>query len=89
MSNTQYAVCHLQRGSGNDSGMSCHIERKDAKGKIYVPVNANADRTHLNREQVRFPEGVSNRTEAYSTASTRPGCAAMSARTRQKPSVSS
>lgn len=22
MSNTQYAVCHLQRGSGNDSGMS-------------------------------------------------------------------
>ena len=64
MSNTQYAVCHLQRGSGNDSGMSCHIERKDAKGKIYVPVNANADRTHLNRELVRFPDGVSNRTEA-------------------------
>ena len=64
MSNTQYAVCHLQRGSGNDSGMSCHIERKDAKGKIYVPVNANADRTHLNRELIRFPEGVSNRTEA-------------------------
>ena len=27
MSNTQYAVCHLQRGSGNDSGMSCHKER--------------------------------------------------------------
>lgn len=64
MNNTQYAVCHLQRGSGNDSGMSCHIERKDAKGKIYVPDNANADRTHLNRELVRFPEGVSNRTEA-------------------------
>ena len=64
MSNTQYAVCHLQRGSGNDSGMSCHIERKDAKGKIYVPVNADADRTHLNRELVRFPDGVSNRTEA-------------------------
>ena len=63
-SNTQYAVCHLQRGSGNDSGMSCHIERKDAKGKIYVPANANADRTHLNRELVRFPEGVPNRTEA-------------------------
>ena len=44
--------------------MSCHIERKDAKGKIYVPDNANADRTHLNRELVRLPEGVSNRTEA-------------------------
>ncbi len=64
MSNTQYAVCHLQRGSGNDSGMSCHIERKDAKGKIYIPVNADVSRTHLNRELVRFPEGVSNRTEA-------------------------
>ena len=64
MSNTQYAVCHLQRGSGNDSGMSCHIERKDAKGKKYVPANADAGRTHLNRELVRFPEGVSNRTEA-------------------------
>ena len=64
MSNAQYAVCHLQRGSGNDSGMSCHIERKDAKGKKYVPANADADRTHLNRELVRFPEGVSCRTEA-------------------------
>ena len=64
MSNTQYAVCHLQRGSGNDSGMSCHIERKDAKGKKYVPDNADAGRTHLNRELVSFHEGVSNRTEA-------------------------
>ena len=64
MSNTQYAVCHLQRGSGNDSGMSCHIERKDSKGKKYVPANADAGRTHLNRELVRFPDGVSNRTEA-------------------------
>ena len=64
MSNTQYAVCHLQRGSGNDSGMSCHIERKDAKGKKYVPANADAGRTHLNRELVRFPKGVSCRTEA-------------------------
>lgn len=64
MSNTQYAVCHLQRGSGNDSGMSCHIERKDAKGKIYVPANADANRTSLNRELLTFPNGVTNRTEA-------------------------
>ena len=64
MSNTQYAVCHLQRGSGNDSGMSCHIERKDTKGKKYVPNNADAGRTPLNRELVSFPEGVSSRTEA-------------------------
>ena len=48
MSNIQYAVCHLQRGSGNDSGMSCHIERK----------------THLNRELITFPDGVRSRTEA-------------------------
>ena len=64
MSNTQYAVCHLQRGSGNDSGMSCHIERKDAKGKKYVPINADANKTHLNRELVTFPAGVKNRTDA-------------------------
>ena len=64
MSNTQYAICHLQRGSGNDSGMSCHIERKDAKGKVYVPVNANANRTSQNRELLTFPDGVANRTEA-------------------------
>lgn len=60
----QYAVCHLQRGSGNDSGMSCHIERKDAHGKTYVPDNADRSRTHLNRELVSFPEEVRNRTEA-------------------------
>lgn len=60
----QYAVCHIQRGSGNDSGMSCHIERKDAQGKTYVPDNADRSRTHLNRELVSFPDGVRNRTEA-------------------------
>lgn len=60
----QYAVCHLQRGSGNDSGMSCHIERKDANGKAYVPDNADSSRTHLNRELITFPDGVKNRTEA-------------------------
>lgn len=60
----QYAVCHLQRGSGNDSGMSCHIERKDANGKTYVPDNADSSRTHQNRELIRFPDGVRNRTEA-------------------------
>ena len=64
MSNIQYAVCHLQRGSGSDSGMSCHIERKYTKGKTYVPDNADRSRTHLNRELIRFPDGVRNRTEA-------------------------
>lgn len=60
----QYAVCHLQRGSGNDSGMSCHIERKDAKGKTYVPDNADRSHTHLNRELVSFHDGVRSRTDA-------------------------
>ncbi len=64
MSNNQYAVCHLQRGSGNDSGMSCHIERKTADGKVYIPENADKTRTHLNRELITFLDGVRNRTEA-------------------------
>lgn len=64
MSNIQYAVCHLQRGSGNDSGMSCHIERKTADSKVYIPDNANKARTHLNRELITFPDGVRSRTEA-------------------------
>lgn len=64
MSNIQYAVCHLQRGSGNDSGMSCHIERKTADGKVYIPDNADKTRTHLNRELIQFPDGVRSRTEA-------------------------
>ena len=87
MSNTQYAVCHLQRGSGNDSGMSCHIERKDAKGKVYVPANADANRTSQNRELLTFPNGVANRTEASNTASTLLDCTAKWPRTRQKPSA--
>lgn len=60
----QYAVCHLERGSGNDSGMSCHIERKTADGKTYIPDNADESRTHLNRELISFPKGVANRTQA-------------------------
>lgn len=61
---TQYAVCHLERGAGNDSGMSCHIERKTADGKPHIPNNADEHRTHLNRELIAFPNGVKNRTQA-------------------------
>lgn len=61
---TQYAVCHLERGAGNDSGMSCHIERKTADGKPHIPNNADGTRTHLNRELIAFPDGVHNRTQA-------------------------
>lgn len=61
---TQYAVCHLERGAGNDSGMSCHIERKTAEGKPHIPNNADESRTYLNRELITFPDGVHNRTQA-------------------------
>ena len=61
---TQYAVCHLERGAGNDSGMSCHIERKTADGKPHIPDNADESRTPLNRELITFPEGVQKRTQA-------------------------
>ncbi len=61
---TMYAVVHLQRGSGSDAGMTVHIERKTKDGKAYVPVNADPSRTHLNRELIKFPDGVHDRTEA-------------------------
>ena len=53
-----YAVLHLEKAKGADSGMSAHIER------TIQPKNANPKRTHLNRELIQFPEGVRNRTEA-------------------------
>lgn len=53
-----YAVLHMEKAVGSDSGMSAHIERTVA------PKNANASRTHLNWEMITFPDGVTNRTEA-------------------------
>ena len=53
-----YAVVHLEKAKGSDSGMSAHIERTVA------PKNADKERTHLNREMITFPDGVTNRTEA-------------------------
>ena len=53
-----YAVLHLEKAKGTDSRMSAHIER------TVHPKNADRMRTHLNRELVRFPEGVKNRTQA-------------------------
>ena len=51
-----YAVLHLEKAKGADSGMSAHIER------TIQPKNADPTRTHLNRELIQFPDGVSNRT---------------------------
>lgn len=53
-----YVVLHMEKTAGTDSGMSAHIER------TISPKNADPSRTHLNRELVRFPDGVKNRTEA-------------------------
>ena len=53
-----YAVLHLEKAKGADSGMSAHIER------TIEPKNADPTRTHLNRELIQFPDGVRNRTAA-------------------------
>lgn len=53
-----YCVLHLEKAKGADSGMSAHIER------TIVPKNIDPTRTHLNRELVKFPNGVRNRTAA-------------------------
>lgn len=53
-----YTVLHLEKASGTDSGMSAHIER------TITPKNADPSRTHLNRELIRFPDGIHSRTEA-------------------------
>ncbi|MCR4790474.1 MAG: plasmid recombination protein [Treponemataceae bacterium] len=53
-----YAVLHLEKAKGADSGMSAHIER------TIQPKNADPKRTHLNRELIQFSDGVHNRTEA-------------------------
>ena len=53
-----YAVLHLEKAKGADSGMSAHIER------IIQPKNADPTRTHLNRELIQFSDGVRNRTAA-------------------------
>ena len=53
-----YAVLHLEKASGADTGMSMHIER------TISPANADPLRTHLNKELIMFPEGVASRSQA-------------------------
>lgn len=53
-----FVVLHIDKASGNDAGMTVHIER------TIDPANADKERTHLNRELVEFPEGVDSRTQA-------------------------
>ena len=61
---TQYAVCHIQRGNSNGSGLSTHIERQTKSGKPFIPKNADPSRTHFNRELLSFPDGVKDRNDA-------------------------
>ena len=56
-----YISIQINKAKGSaDTGASDHIERKT------IPKNADPKRTHLNRELVEFPDGVSDRTEAIS-----------------------
>lgn len=48
----------MEKTSGTDSAMSAHIER------TIKPKNADESRTHLNRELIKFPAKVENRTQA-------------------------
>jgi hypothetical protein len=53
-----FAVLHIQKPKGNDSGTTTHIERRVS------PANADPERKDLNRELIKFPEGVETRTQA-------------------------
>lgn len=53
-----YSVLHLDKSPGNESAMTDHIERK------VIHPNVDPTRTHLNKELIEFPVGVTNRTEA-------------------------
>ena len=53
-----FAVLHIQKPKGNDSGTTAHIER------AVSPANANPKRKDLNRELIKFPDGVETRTQA-------------------------
>lgn len=53
-----YTVLHLEKAKGNDAAMSAHIER------TIQPKNADALRSHLNKELIIYPKGIKNRTGA-------------------------
>ena len=55
-----YAVLHLEKAKGADTGMSAHIER------TFHPKNADESRTHLNKELIEFPDEIHSRSEAIS-----------------------
>ncbi len=53
-----FAVCHIQKGAGNDAPVTAHI------GRRVHPANADQSREYLNEQLVDYPEGVEDRTAA-------------------------
>jgi len=53
-----FAVLHIQKPKGNDSGTTAHIER------TVNPANADLERKHLNKNLIEYPIGVETRTQA-------------------------
>lgn len=53
-----YVVFHMSKAKGNDSRMTAHIER------TVEPKNADRSRSCFNKEFIKFPDGVDNRTQA-------------------------
>ncbi|MDH6309011.1 hypothetical protein M2451_001531 [Dysgonomonas sp. PFB1-18] len=51
-------VLNIKKPKGNDARTTAHIER------TVMPGNADPARSHLNKELITFPEGVSGRTQA-------------------------
>ncbi len=53
-----FVVLHINKASGNDAGMTAHIER------TIDPKNADQSRTCLNEDLIAYPDGVKDRTQA-------------------------
>ncbi|NLX65567.1 MAG: mobilization protein BmpH [Bacteroidales bacterium] len=53
-----FAVLHIQKPKGNDSGTTAHIER------TVNPANADPERKYLNRNLIEYPDEVETRTQA-------------------------
>lgn len=53
-----FVVLHMEKAHGSDSGTTAHIERS------IIPKNADPTRTHLNRQLIDYPDGVSDRSAA-------------------------
>lgn len=53
-----FVVLHMEKAHGSDSGTTAHIERS------VIPKNADSTRTHLNRQLIEYPDGVTDRSAA-------------------------